>query len=777
MPYATFIIAALFVSAVAGTVSLSDFFQVEVKAETKDADPISNPLTLITIPNETQIEFGIGVYNEDLEPVNDFQVGLEVDLMLELKWLRAGTYPVIANTTTIIISDETGNVTLTKVIGPLGGGWSASTCGGQTDVVRWVPEVEGNYSAGVKFEGLIYEAPEDYGNAIPFRVHKPGSFIGKVTEVDETTAINNTLVEALVNGLVQANTTTDDEGLFNLELTRGGVYDVRVSAPGYISIIQSGVSTEITSLCLNFSLAPMALSPSFNILWRANAGNSRNAVIDSYGNIIVASESEMGFTVVSKFDSNGNLLWNISRTFSGAWEVPKGVAVDSLDNILLLVAPNQIWCYDLWTVKLDPDGNHVWMKSFDSGETDQGTSIAVDSFDNVIVIGSVHGNLTSTLVKYNSNGGLIWSKTLPIYFETGEIVIDNDNNIILGGITASDSTGVDYYVSKLDNSGSLLWEKTFNSENGQYDYGYGVSLDSNENIIVIGNRFTVKLGPDGSEIWLKNFSGKDLVVDLYDNIFSIRESFVEMFDRDGYFLGNIDLTEELSILAIDQNSTLIVGGTRNLVKMGLGGNSTTQSDDPIPQPKTSPESDQNIPSSKATFASISLEPSVVEVNQTVRINMVVDPSPPTSTDVFEGLVLTITSPNGHIYVKGPYFTNPNGSQHGFFTPVQSGNYTFQLHYSGQFFTSKEIEYAAADSPILTLTVNPPPETSTQLSTQTPALSPMTSPAPSPVPSQEASPIPDPQQTDQPRINSALAIIASLSAVSTVFPIYFKKRKH
>ena len=601
------VISVLLVTALSGALSGSEFRQIGVKADTETTYPDSNPVTLFEVQNEVQGEFGMGVFNEELEPKTDFQVGEEVSLVLTVRWLRGGTFPVIANLTTIRISNETGDTILSEVFRNLGGGWTAGTGGGYAMLVRWVPDAVGNYSAGVEFEGLIYNASDDHSNTISFMVHGPGTFVGKVTEADGTTTISDALVEALFNGVIKANATTDYGGVYNLKVEKAGYYDIRVSASGYVPAIRRCVSTELESKHVDFSLASTTLSPNFSVSWSAKVGNNRNVAVDSHGNVIVASESEAGTTVVSKFNASGNLLWEINRSFSGAWEVPRGLAVDSLDNILLLVGPNQFLCYNLWTVKLDPYGNHLWIKSFDSGETDQSTNIAVDSFDNVIIIGSVHGNLTSTLVKYTSRGILIWSKTLPIYFENGEIVVDRHNNIVLGGSTCSVSTGIDYYAAKLDSQGNMLWEKTFSTENNEYDYGYAVSLDSYGNIIVIGNKFTVKLGPDGSEIWLKYFAGKDLVVDLTDNIFSIRESFVEMFDRDGFFLGNIDLTEELSILAIDQNSTLIVGGTRNLVKMSLGGNSTTQSKDPETQPKTSTNSDLKS-SQKNDSASISFEP-------------------------------------------------------------------------------------------------------------------------------------------------------------------------
>lgn len=710
IPPAVFI-SILLVAAVAGALSGLEFVKTEVKADDRSVCPLANPVTLFEVPNDVKGDFGVGISNEELKPKVDFQVGENVDIVLMVKWFHGGNFPVIANLTTISLSNETSDIILSKVIDSIGGGWTTGTSGGFSELVRWVPNTVGNYSAGVKFEGLIYEAPEDWSNIIPFRVHKPGSFIGKITEADETTAISYALVEALVDGAVKTAAITDYEGNYNLTLEKAGSYDVRVSAPGYVSTILREVNTELESKSLNFSLTSTTLSRNFNILWNATAANSRNVAVDSNGNIILASISEEGSTVISKFDPSGKLLWHTTSSFSAAWYAPIGLAVDSSDNILLLTTPNLMYYYNMYIVKLDPHGNTIWTKSFDSGETDQSTSIAVDSFDNVIIIGSVHGNLTSTLVKYTSNGALIWSKTLPIYFETGEIAVDSDNNIILGGSTTSDSTGVDYYVAKLDSIGNLLWEKMLNGNKNEYDYGYGVSLDSNEDILVIGNKFTVKLDPNGSEIWLKYFSGKDVVVDKENYIFSVRESLVEMFTPNGLFLGNIDLAEDLSTLAIDQNGALIAGGAQNVIKISLDGNSTTQLQDPILQPKT-PENSDIDTTSKATSAFISLEPSAAKVNQAVKVKMLIEP-PPTSGEVFQGITLTITSPNGQVYVTGPYFTNPNGSQYMFFTPIELGNYTFQLHFPKQLFKGEEVEYEAAISSTVTLVVTAQPETLSQ----------------------------------------------------------------
>jgi hypothetical protein len=442
------IISILLVTALSGALSGLNLYQTKVKAD----DSGYHPNTLFEIPNEIRVEFYAAsnevpkFYNASEPSTHSYPFGEIVYLMLRCTRLRGGDFPAMANVT-LIVSDSTGNVVWTRYIGPFGEATGLVGAGGGGGLgVPWVPDALGNYTAGVVFEGLIYDVPNDFSNVISIEICRSSLIFGKVTEKDEITAISTALVEALVDGVQKTTTIADSQGAYTLTLKPESVYDIQASAPGYIPVIQRGISTELESQCLNFSLTP--------------------------------------------------------------------------------ITP-----------------------------------------------------------------------------------------------------------------------------------------------------------------------------------------------------------------------------------------------------------DLNTSSPKTTSAFIILEPSVAEVNQTVRINMFVEPPPPTSADVFRGIVLTITSPNGQVELTGPYSTNPNGSQHIFFTPVQSGNYTFQFHYPGQVFNSEEIEYAATDSPIVTLTVNAQPETSSSTlpSNQESTDSPLSSGSSS-APSQETLTTTENQQTGEAPPVSVLASIVSIFAVSTVLPIYFKKHK-
>ena len=448
------VISVLLVTAISGTLLGLNFYPTEVKAN----DSAYHPNTLFEIPNEIRVEFYAAsnevpkFYNASEPSTPSYPFGEIVYLMLMRTRLRDGENPPIANVT-ISVSDDMGNVVWSRCIGLWGGGSGVSGGGGGIGV-PWVSDAIGNYTAGVVFEGLIYDVPNDYSDVISIEICRSSLIFGKVTEKDEITAIGVALVEALVDGVQKSTAITDSEGAYTLTLRPESVYDIRASAPGYTPVIQRNVSTELETQCLNFSLAPI--------------------------------------------------------------EEP----------------------------------------------------------------------------------GL----------------------------------------------------------------------------------------------------------------------------------------EQQTPAKTDLNATL-----------------------------------------KVTSAFISLEPNVAEVNQTVRINMFIEPSPPTSAEVFQGIVLTITGPDGHIYAKGPYSTDSNGSQYEFFTPVQAGNYTFQFHYPGQLFTSEKIEYAATDSPLATLNVSPQPETSspTALSTPNPILSPTASPASSPTPSQGASPIPKPQQSPTTLIVAASSMPVAVVCFGLLF--YFRKR--
>ncbi len=212
--------------------------------------------------------------------------------------------------------------------------------------------------------------------------------------------------------------------------------------------------------------------------------------------------------------------------------------------------------------------DYVWSQQIGGEFDDEGSCVAVDSFNNYYAAGWFEESMTigSTnligngdddiyLAKFNENGSLIWVKGIggSSIDKASGIAIDNDNNIILSGEFSGEvyfddnivltSSGVrDAFLAKFDGAGNLVWVKQAGG-NG-FDAGYGVEVDSEQNIIftgrffgiatfddisVIGNGswdvFIAKYNSSGEILWAKGAGGssfdrgRNLTIDNQDNIY------------------------------------------------------------------------------------------------------------------------------------------------------------------------------------------------------------------------------------------------------------------
>ena len=92
-----------------------------------------------------------------------------------------------------------------------------------------------------------------------------------------------------------------------------------------------------------------------------------------------------------------------------------------------------------------------------------------------------------------------------------------------------------------------------------------------------------------------------------------------------------------------------------------------------------------------TFPGITLSPNPVGVGQPVTVILIIELLPPslgseastTVTGGWDGLMLTVTDPNGTANTMGPYSTTPSGDYSVTYTPTTVGTYTFQMSFPGQ----------------------------------------------------------------------------------------------
>jgi len=195
--------------------------------------------------------------------------------------------------------------------------------------------------------------------------------------------------------------------------------------------------------------------------------------------------------------------------------------------------------YDDWIVKLDDTGAIQWEKSYGGSNDDQANSIQQTSDGGYIVAGytsSYDGDLTGIggyieywILKLDTAGSIQWQKC---YNGSGSeancIQQTSDGGYIVAGYASANGGGVtdnhglaDYWVIKLDTSGTVQWEKSYGGSNDDQAYsvrqtkdgGYIIAGSSNSNNgEVTGNHggsdyWIVKTDSSGNLLWEKSLGG------------------------------------------------------------------------------------------------------------------------------------------------------------------------------------------------------------------------------------------------------------------------------
>ncbi len=159
--------------------------------------------------------------------------------------------------------------------------------------------------------------------------------------------------------------------------------------------------------------------------------------------------------------------------------------------------------YDFWILKISESGNLIWEKSFGGSQIDEARGIAMASDGNYVIVGDTRSDDTDVsknngaadlwVIKISPDGNLIWEKSFGgNNFDVGRsIKRTKDNGFIIAGNSISADGDVttnqgqnDAWVLKIDANGNLEWQKTIGGSD--FDFAYdAVELDD-ETIIVVG---------------------------------------------------------------------------------------------------------------------------------------------------------------------------------------------------------------------------------------------------------------------------------------------------
>ncbi|GAB3659933.1 hypothetical protein GCM10028791_33620 [Echinicola sediminis] len=205
---------------------------------------------------------------------------------------------------------------------------------------------------------------------------------------------------------------------------------------------------------------------------------------------------------VLKTDYEGNEIWKKFYNYQlyDSWNFK---IIESSTG-LILVGHHHV-------LSLDSDGNIIWYKKIDSYDIELANSeiksVAQNSDGTVYLVGS-RASLDddaieeAVLTKLDNLGNIIWEKTFKNrprnFFD--DIVISSSNELIVVGSTVEpESEDVfGYWILKLNNSGDVLWENSFGF--GYHSIPNQIIIKSNGNYVFAGYKNIFEVNSNGSEI-------------------------------------------------------------------------------------------------------------------------------------------------------------------------------------------------------------------------------------------------------------------------------------
>ena len=238
-----------------------------------------------------------------------------------------------------------------------------------------------------------------------------------------------------------------------------------------------------------------------------------------------------GDLYVLKTDAFGDTIW--TRTFDFG-VIDCGYSVLQLDDGDYIIAglynggfPDPYG--DVLLMKLDSNGDPIWIRNYHGHARDCGYSLVQTSDGGFIIAGAtnedIYGGYSEVyLIKTDANGNIVWDRNLG-YGKGNCVRQTTDGGYIIAGWTYIAGSSEEIYAIKTDANGDTVWTSAW----GEYgpDFGYSVVQTADEGYIIAGmnyeaalaSAYFVKCNADGNTIWEDTYSSG-----LYDDAHCIQKT-------------------------------------------------------------------------------------------------------------------------------------------------------------------------------------------------------------------------------------------------------------
>ena len=224
------------------------------------------------------------------------------------------------------------------------------------------------------------------------------------------------------------------------------------------------------------------------------------------------SHGTEAFLIVT--DTTGDTLWSRGykperTSMEAATEV-----VQAGDGGFLMVGWGNRYGFVL---RVDDSGEFVWKKVFEEEDVNSFYGLVNTDDGGYVASGVKHGDPYSWLFKIDDSGEVIWSHQYRTETRNGFglLIPTYDGGFAVAGHVATDSSGYDGLLVKVDSEGELEWYSTFGTELGEAtqvltqtpDGGYAVAGYQRVNPPFGDQAYMGRFDADGQLLWTKNLPG------------------------------------------------------------------------------------------------------------------------------------------------------------------------------------------------------------------------------------------------------------------------------
>ena len=268
------------------------------------------------------------------------------------------------------------------------------------------------------------------------------------------------------------------------------------------------------------------------VLGGASIERATGIAIDSSDNLLVVGHSYSAgagdFDVLlAKYNSSGTIQWQ--RTLGGTGtERGNALAIDSADNVYVFgeTASSGEGQEDFLIAKYNSAGTLQWQRTLGGSSGEDGFGIAFDSDDNLYVTGRTSSQGVAFddlfLAKFNSSGTVQWQRVLGgSQSDTGNsVAVDSSNNVYVLGTTTSTGEGSDdYLLAKYNSTGVIQYQRVIGGTGAEF--GNSIVIDSSDTMYLVGvtqstgegnsSLLIAKLPSDGSLTGTYELDGVNIV--------------------------------------------------------------------------------------------------------------------------------------------------------------------------------------------------------------------------------------------------------------------------